>query len=292
MFRILSERGLMLMILSAFFFALSDVLVKVMSPSIGMFQIAFFRFLLGGLILWPVLVLGRSSLRGKSTGALVLRGLAGTLAFFCLIKSIAMIPLSNAMVLLYTFPLFATVFSFLLLKERFGKLEILLIVVGMMGIYILINPSSQGYTMGHIFGLVAGCCAGLVMALTRKLRKTNGALIIYFYFCIVGGLFSFPFFIARLAIPDWEQLSLLIVLAVVFLIAQILMNQGFKFCKAPEGSVILMSEVVFAGIAGVVIFNDSLSPSFWAGAPLIVGSGVGLNLISRRSRSPDALANS
>ena len=116
------------MILSAFFFALSYVLVKSMSPSVGMFQIAFFRFLLGGLILWPVLVSGRSSLKGKSTGILVLRGLAGTLAFFCLLKSIPMIPLSNAMVLLYTFPLFATLLSFLLLKERFKKSEIMLIL--------------------------------------------------------------------------------------------------------------------------------------------------------------------
>jgi len=97
----------------------------------------------------------------------------------------------------------------------------------------------------------------------------------------VGGVASFPFFIAGFTIPDWRQFSLLIVLAVIFLVAQILMNQGFKFCKAPEGSVILMSEVVFAGIAGVLLFNDSLSPSFWAGACLIVGSGVGLNLIKR-----------
>jgi drug/metabolite transporter (DMT)-like permease len=281
MLRMVFESGLMLMVLSAFFFAVSDVLVKFMSPSVGIIQIAFFRFLVGGLILWPVLVSGRSSLKGKSTGALVLRGVAGTLAFFCLIKSIAMIPLSHAMVLFYTFPLFATVFSFLLLRERLRKSEIMLIVVGMIGIYILINPSSHIYTMGHIFGFLAGGCAGLVMVLTRKLRKTNGPLIIYLYFCIVGGIASFPFFVVSIRIPDLEQVSFLIVLAVMFLIAQILMNQGFKFCTAPEGSVILMSEVVFAGIAGVLLFNDSLSPSFWAGACLIVGSGLGLNLIKR-----------
>ena len=75
---------------------------------------------------------------------------------------------------------------------------------------------------------------------------------------------------------------LLVFLAVIFLIAQILMNQGFKFLKAPEGGVILMSEVVFTGIAGVIIFNDSLSLNFLAGAFLIIGSGVGLNLISHK----------
>jgi len=62
------------------------------------------------------------------------------------------------------------------------------------------------------------------------------------------------------------------------------MTQGFKFCKASEGSVILMSEVVFTGIAGVVIFRDALSTGFLAGAFLTLGSGVGLNLISRKFR--------
>jgi len=46
----------------------------------------------------------------------------------------------------------------------------------------------------------------------------------------------------------------------------------------------MMSEVVFAGIGGVLIFKDPVTPTFLAGAFLIVGSGVGLNMMSRRSR--------
>lgn len=87
--------------------------------------------------------------------------------------------------------------------------------------------------------------------------------------------------------PSFQQFLLLIVLGLIFLIAQLLMNQGFKFCKASEGSVILMSELVFVGIAGVVIFKDALSPGFLVGAFLIVGSGVGLNLMNRRFRRPE-----
>jgi len=282
--------GLMLLILSAFFFALTDIVIKFVSPSIGAIQIAFFRYFFGGLILWTLLASSGRSLKGTDTKILLTGGLFSTLAFFCFIKSIAMIPLSNAMVLLYTFPLFAAIFSSLLLKERFKKLEIVLAVVGMIGIYILFDPASHSYTMGHVFGLLAGVCTGLFVVLIRKLRKDNGPLIIYFYCCIVGVIVLLPYFVLRFKTPDLEQLCVLAVLAVIFLIAQLLLNQGFKFCKAPEGSVILMSEVVFAGIAGVVIFKDSLSPGFWAGASLIVGSGVALNLINRGTHSSDALS--
>ena len=277
------------MILSAFFFAISDILVKFISPPIGVMQIAFFRFFLGALILLPMLLSGGRTLKGNSTRLLLVRGLAGTAAFLCLTKSITMISLSSAIVLFYTFPLFATVFSFLLLKEPLKKMEILLTIVGTTGIYVLVNPGSHPYTMGHVFGILAGCFAGLVMVFTRILRKTNGPLIIYLYFCIVGGLVSTPFFIAKFTAPDLLQFSLLILLAIIFLIAQVLMNQGFKFCKAPEGSVILMSEVVFAGIAGVFIFSDPLSLSFWVGTVLILGSGVGLNLVTSRGSSSKSL---
>jgi len=281
MIRRLLSSGFMLMILSAFFFALSDILIKLMSTTLGTIQIAFVRFLLGALILLPVLLSTGQSLRGDSTKLLFLRGLTGTLAFFCLLKAIAVIPLSHAMVLFYTFPFFVTFFSFLLLREGLTKFEIALTIVGTIGIYILINPGSHAFTVGHIFGLLAACFAGLVMVLTRRLRKTNGPLIIYFYFCMVGGIASFPFFIASFTFPGIPQSSLLVLLAALLLIAQVFMNQGFKYCKASEGAVILMSEVVFTGIAGVVIFHDALSLNFWIGAFLIVGSGVGLNVIAR-----------
>jgi hypothetical protein len=58
---------------------------------------------------------------------------------------------------------------------------------------------------------------------------------------------------------------LLVFLAVIFLVAQIIMKQGFKFCKAPEDGVILMPEIVFKGIAGVIVFNITLPLNFLAG---------------------------
>lgn len=289
MIRMLLNSGFLLMVFSALFYSLGNVVIKFISPSIGSVPIAFFRFLLGGLILLPFLARGNESLSGNSTRVLLLRGLTGTLAFFCLVKSIAMIPLSNAMVLFYTFPLFATLFSFFILKESLTRLEGVLIGVGLMGICVLINPSSQSLGMGHVYGVLAGVLAGLTVVLIRRVRKTNGPLIIYFYFCVVGGAVSFPLFIGNFAMPGFDLSMLLVVLSIIFLIAQLFMNQGFKFCRASEGSVVLMSEVVFTGVAGVLLFHDSLRLSFIIGACLIVGSGVGLNLINRKAPSSEKL---
>ena len=285
MFRQFLENGFLLMLFAAFIYSFADVLMKFLSPSMPVTEISFCRFILGGFILWPIISSRGISLRGNHTWMLIWRGLIGTLSFFCLLKSIAMVPLANATVLFFTFPIFIVLFSFLLLKETVGKGELLLIGVGLVGIYIFINPTPHHFNMGYVFGLLSGCTGALAMVSIRKLRETNGPLIIYFYFCLVGGILSFPFFIKGFKMPNLLQFFSLIILALVSLIAQLLMNQAFKYCKASEGSVILMSEVVFAGIAGVIIFKDPMTPNFWIGALLIVVSGIGLNLVQRRSRS-------
>ena len=282
--------GFWLMLLSALTFSLADVLIKSLSSSFTATQIGFIRFLLGGLILWPMLSSRGISLRGNHTVILILRGLLGTLSFFCLLKSIAMIPLANAIVLFYTFPLFVVLFSFLLFRAAIEKGELVLIGVGLVGIYILTNPDLHSFSLGYMFGLLASGLGGMAMVLIHKARQTNDPFIIYFHFCLVGGILCFPFFIQSFGFPDVQHWILLVSLALMLLVAQVLMNHGLKFCKASEGSLIMMSEVVFAGIGGVLIFKDPVTPNFLAGALLIVGSGVGLNLMSRRSRhSPVSL---
>jgi len=195
-----------------------------------------------------------------------------------------MIPLANAIVLFYTFPLFVVLFSFLLFNTAIEKGELLLIGVGLVGIYVLTNPDFHSFSLGYMFGLLASCLGGMAMVLIHKARQTNDPFIIYFYFCLLGGILCFPFFTQGFRLPNVQQWMLLVAVALMLLVAQVLMNHGLKFCKASEGSLIMMSEVVFVAIAGTVIFNDPITPNFLVGAFLIVGSGVGLNLMSRRSR--------
>ena len=276
--------GLGLMLLSAIIFSFADILTKHLSSFFSPTQIAFARFLIGGAILWPILSSKGISLRGNQTRILVLRGLFGTLSFFCLLKSIAMIPLSNAIVLHYTFPLFAALFSFLFFKIALEKGEIILILIGLIGIYIFTNPDIHSFNNGYLLGFLSGCIGGLAMVLAHKARQTNSPFVIYFYFCLIGGMITSPFVLQNFKGPGIQNGFLLVLIAILLLIGQVVMNHGLRFCKASEGSLILMSEIVFTGIASFLIFKDQVTWNFLAGAFLIIGSGIGLNLMSRASR--------
>jgi drug/metabolite transporter (DMT)-like permease len=270
------------MTLAAFIFSVSDVLVKPVSSAFPAAGIAFFRFLVGGLILWRVISWRREPLRGNETWLLVARGVTGTVAFLFLTEAISMITLPNAIVLFFTAPLFVVPFSFFFLREPVRKIELVLVGAGFIGIYILINPSSHAFNVGYVYGLLSGCIGAMATVLVRKLRQTNGALTIYFYFCLVGGIFTLPLFAREFRMPDSQQLLFLISIALLLLVAQPLMNHAFKFCKASEGAVILMAEAVFVGIAGVLLFREPVTLRLLAGGVMIVGSGVGLNLMNQR----------
>ena len=275
--------GYGLMVFASFLYSISDVLFKILTSSLPITQIASIRFLFGGIVLWPVLSSRRISLKGNHVWALVLRGLFGTASFFCLLKSMSLIPFSLAMVLFYTYPIFVALFSDVLLGEAVGKKDLFLIGIGLIGTYILINPGSHSFSAGHLYGLLASGLGAMAMVMIRKARETNGALIIYFYFCLVGGSISVPFLLQNFKTPDLLQWALLFILAGALLVAQVAMNQGFKYCKAAEGSLFLTLELIFAGIAGILIFKDPVTPHFGLGALLIVSSGLGLNWVNRRS---------
>jgi len=66
------------------------------------------------------------------------------------------------------------------------------------------------------------------------------------------------------------------------ILAQILMNMGFKYCKSWEGGLFLTAEMVFTSILGIAILQQLISWRFWTGGGLILVSAVVINLIKAK----------
>jgi drug/metabolite transporter (DMT)-like permease len=125
--------------------------------------------------------------------------------------------------------------------------------------------------------------AGLTVTLIRSLRSTNGPVVIYLYFCTVGTVVTLPFFLTDPLIPaDFHEWILVLGIVFTSVFAQVLMNQGFFYCRGWEGGVLMSSEVLFTAIAGIVFMGDPTGVNFYLGAALIIGSVVALT----RIRSP------
>ena len=274
----------LLMFVSAFLFAVLDILIKILGPSFRVWDIAFYRFGFGLVILTTVFGWQGNPFRSRNIKLLIIRGIAGSVAFLSIVTAIRLIPVSTAMVLFYSFPAFAAFFAALIFKERITAAEVFCVIIAFCGVAVLFDFSLQGSLFGQSMGLIGGAAAGITVCLIKKLRETNGPVIIYLYFCLIGTLVTLPSFIANPQIPTTRN-DMLIVggIALTSIAAQLIMNQGFQYCKSWEGGLFLTSELIFVSIFGIFLLGEQVDWHFWAGGMLIFGSVVALNYFNARS---------
>jgi drug/metabolite transporter (DMT)-like permease len=224
--------------------------------------------------------------KGNNIRLLVIRGCTGSAAFVCLVTAIRLLPVSTALVIFYSFPVFSALFSFLIYGERIGRYEIACTLGVLIGVGILFDFQLAGGLLGQAVALLGGILAGLTVTLIRSLRENNGPVIIYLYLCTMGTLVTLPKFALH---PVWPATPLewVMILGIIFssATAQLLMNQGFFYCRGWEGGVFMSSEVVFTAVVGIVFLGDPATWRFWAGGIMILTSGIAMNRL-RTNRRP------
>jgi drug/metabolite transporter (DMT)-like permease len=83
--------------------------------------------------------------------------------------------------------------------------------------------------------------------------------------------------------------ALLLGIVLSSLTAQLLMNQGFFYCRGWEGGVFMSSEVIFTAIAGIAFLGDPASWRFWTGGLAVLGSVAALNRLKALAAPPPTI---
>jgi len=69
---------------------------------------------------------------------------------------------------------------------------------------------------------------------------------------------------------------ILIVMGISGVGGQMLMTFGYRYIRAAEGGVIMLSQIVYSTVVGIVWFSEPLHITTIAGAVLILGAAVWL----------------
>lgn len=288
--------GASYMVVSAFFFALVGVVVKLGGGQIGVWQISFYRAIVGIVILLGLTGLFKVRLLGPSLKLLIFRGVSGTVGFLCMITALRQISLAEVMVLFYLFPAFSALFSPWVNNERVPARDWGLIGLSFLGTIIILNPVT-GFSpkLGHLCALITATLAGLNTAMVRRLSGQHSPYCIYFFFCLAAAVVSFwPLAAgAESLIPSWSGMVYLVLIGVTATVGQLTMNQGFYYLPVTEGGVLLMSQVVIAASWGVLFFGEPLTWRLILGGTLILAGGAFLSrAASRRQTAISRAANS
>ena len=277
--------GSLFAFISAGIFALGDVAVRLAASHVTVWHMMFARCLVGLLVVTAIANRMRLPILGRNRVAMIFTGMVNVGGGMCMMIALTLLPLFDAIVLLYLYPAFAAFFSPYLAHDPIDGIDWLLISVAFAGTVLVLWAGHVIHELqwGHLVGVVAAVCQGLTFTLIRRYSIDHHALTPFFYFCLVGMLCSLWPLLAQPEPFNISSTGAIGLLAIVVLagLGQVIMYKALAYIPSPDAGIISMTEVVFGGLLGYIIFSEPLSGRAFIGAVLIIGSGVGLNLKNR-----------
>ncbi|MBN1804542.1 MAG: DMT family transporter [Sedimentisphaerales bacterium] len=268
-------KGAALMALASVFFCFAGCLVK-SGSYMGAYRLTFFRFVIGLGLIATAAMSGKVKLVFVNKKLLFLRGLTGGTAVFTALLCITKLGLGKGMVLVNSYPIFGSIISAILLKEKLRLFDAGAILTAIAGIYFIAYDKNGfsllvfgRYELLGVFGAVLG---GFSVTLIRKLHDTDSSLAIYFSQCLVGMWLVIGPALGSNESVDLRGVFVLIGIGISVTVGQLLMTEGFRHVPVKVGSLLLMLETVLCYTAGVVIFSEPLTWSCFLGAILVIGS--------------------
>lgn len=268
-------KAILLIILSAFFFALMNMFVS-LSGDVPVVQKTFFRNLFAMLIASGAMIKNRHYIlpkKGERAGVL-LRSLFGLLGMFGNFYALSRLAVADASLLNKMSPFFAIIFSAVLLKERPDKVQIACILTAFFGAMFVLKPSFQNVDLlPSCAGFLGGACAGLAYTFVRKLTGggTKGYYIVFF-FSAFSTLCTLPVMIFGYSPMTWEQLLCLLGAGAAAAGGQFAITAAYTYAPAREVSIYDYSQIIFAAALGFVVMGQL--PDVWSfiGYFIIVGA--------------------
>ena len=236
---------------------------------------AFFRFLLGFVVVCTIMTVRRQGPAPKRYHLLVGRTLGNCIAVYCFYQAVRYTSVAEANILNMTYPIFVAIFSWVLLRHQRDGVALLMVVVAIAGVWLILQPERMGLGVHSLWGLGSGISAAVAIFYLNLSRQHHDANTVLFYMFGLGSVLMFLFFRQHFFWPNGSELYYLVLCGGSGIAGQFLITLGFRYVTAVEGGVISSTRILLAALLGPWLAAEpSLGPAGWLGALLIFGANV------------------
>jgi drug/metabolite transporter (DMT)-like permease len=228
-----------------------------------------------------------------------MRSIAGSISLVCTFFALTRLPPSHVFTLTNTFPIWVALLSWPLYNDR-PSLQVWLSVAGsVFGVALMGLSGTSGTEEGDAFqrglaissSLIASFSTAVAMLGLHRLRHLNPWAIVA-HFSAVGLLFSIIAFFAGGNVapptpPRTETLLLLLAVGATATIGQLFLTKAFAAGPPAQVSVVCLTQVVFAMILDVAIWDRQFSVLTLAGMSLVVAPTAWLMASQKREKKKD-----
>ena len=277
-------KGIKYLLGSGLAFSLMTVCVKAIANRIPVPELVFARAFISIIITRFFLLKNNINPWGNQRRLLIIRGLLGTGALFCIFKALTILPIATATVIQYIYPTFTVICGYIILKEFISRSIIYSVIIGWAGIILVAQPewniNENIYTTFFALGsaILGALLTSLAYICVRKLSEKEHPLVIIYYFPLVSVPLSIPLIINDFVLPNGIDWIWILGIGLFTQIGQICITEGLRLIPASQAASVNYSQVIFASLWGVLIFREPITFTiFMGGFCVLISTIISIN---------------
>ena len=264
---------------------LLDVAAKLASDTVPVGQITAARFIVQCVLMAPFVWIMGLSLRVARGQWLALLARAALLfvATFCFIAAIRVMPLADALAIVFVAPFIVLLVGKFYLGEEVGPRRVGAAIVGFVGVLFVIQPSFAAFGGVALFPLGTAVGFAFYILVTRGLSRRVHPVTMQFYTGLIASLLCLPVLMlaqgtgAELLDPVWpEGIAWLWLLGVGFFATLSHMMMTYALSLAPSATLAPLQylELPVATLLGYLVFSDFPNALTLTGIAIIISAGL------------------
>ena len=279
-------KGIILMLLSALFFALMQTMVKLTGGHIPLFEQVFFRNLISMFIMMIIIMKNKNSMFGprKYQPWLFARSFFGFLGVIAMFYATNHANQADVNTLTKMSPFLVTIFASVFLKEKISKIQVPAMVVALIGCIIVANPTFNSNLFPLFIAFLNAVTSAVAYTLLSYFKDKVEGVSVIMHFSTFSVVTAGVLMIKGFVMPTPVEWCLLLLIGIFGAFGQICLTYAYRMAPAAEVSVYNYSGIVFSMILGYVVLDQSLGFNSILGALLVVAASVMVYLYNNRKK--------
>jgi drug/metabolite transporter (DMT)-like permease len=238
---------------------------------------SFFRVMVPTLIVLTWLLLKNKKLSIHWSTSLAVASILNAIRMYLYFIAYTLTTIGNAVITVYTWPIFASIFGALFFHERVTTKKIVLLFISFAGMILLFTGKTFSFGNSDIVGMIIMLISSATYALTipiykKELAKTSKLMTIY-YQNVAGAILYLPIMIvSHPQISLGQGLGASAYGLVIGLVCFFLFFEGLRHLSASTVGALSYIEVITSVTLGAIILHEPVTMYMIAGATLILGS--------------------
>ena len=280
----MTTTGILQLCLAMLFIPVIDVFAKLLGQSLHPVEVSLMRFIIQTLLMAPLVIWAHQWLVPKGTLVMQFaRGVLLAIATVFFFAALQHLPMAEAVSIFFIQPLILTGLSAIFLGEQIRQRRVVAIIIGLLGVLIILQPSVVMFGLPALFPLGAAFAMAGYITITRQLAGKAHPYQMQFIVgltatialgitMVVGQIFEVSSM--NFIIPNSQQIEWIIYMGFVATIGHILIVWAANNAPASVLAPFQFTEIISTVILGYMIFGDLPARTTVIGVSIIISCGI------------------